>query len=156
MRGELLVLALLLLFGSMGSLKPKPPRPAPKGRMNLSDLRSLAASVGFPDPVTAAAIAMAESGGDPCAQGDPNIGARSCIPNGRSTSFGLWQIHVTATMHTQYDPLQLLEADYNARAALAVSSNGTDWKPWSTAWEDPYKSGYLGPKAPYRKFMLGG
>ena len=99
--------------------------------MNLAELRALALSVGFPDPSTAAAVAMAESGGNPCALGDPEMPA-SCAapPSGPSTSFGLWQIHVPA--HPQYDPSALLDPVYNARAALAISSGGRDWSHWST------------------------
>jgi hypothetical protein len=112
--------------------------------MTLAELRSLAAHVGFADVVTAAAVAMAESGGDPCAQGDPNIGTRSCTPNGRSTSFGLWQIHVTPTIHAAYDPLKLLDPTYNAQAALAISKGGTDWTPWTTFTSGAYRR-YMTP-----------
>jgi hypothetical protein len=98
----------------------------------LAQLQRLAADVGFPDPSLAASVAYAESGGDPCAQGDPNIGVHPCSgPNGTSTSFGLWQIHTPA--HPEYDPTRLLrDPTYNARAAYAISRGGTDWAPWST------------------------
>lgn len=129
-------LLVLLALGSLGSAMPPV---TPGKRMTLAQLRSLAAAVGFPDPITAAAIAMAESGGDPCAQGDPNIGGRSCVPNGTSTSFGLWQVHVVGAIHAQYDPTRLLEAEYNARAALAISKNGTDFTPWTTFTSGVYK-----------------
>lgn len=139
MKGEALVPVLLLLaLGSLGSAKPPAPL-QPGKRMTLAQLRSLAAAVGFADPVTAAAIAMAESGGDPCAQGDPNTGVRSCTPNGTSTSFGLWQVHVAGAIHAQYDPLRLLEAEYNARAALAISRGGADFTPWTTYTSGLYK-----------------
>lgn len=102
--------------------------------MNLAQLRALAVSTGFADPDTAAAIAMAESGGNPLAQGDPP-GPANATPNGTSTSFGLWQVHVPA--HPEYDPQSLLDPNYNAKAALAISSGGTVWKWWSTFNPDP-------------------
>jgi hypothetical protein len=108
---------------------------------SLKDLQDLAAATGFPDPVLAAAVAMAESGGNPCAQGDPNIGVHPCNRlNGTSTSFGLWQINTT--WNPQYDPLSLLNPQYNARAALAVSNGGVTWKPWSTFKNESYLKWY--------------
>jgi lysozyme-like protein len=108
---------------------------------SLRDLQSLAAATGFPDPALAASVAMAESGGNTCAQGDPNIGAHSCNgPNGTSTSFGLWQIN---TIHNpQYDPRSLLDPQYNARAALAISNGGATWRPWSTFKNGAYLKWY--------------
>ena len=86
-------------------------------RLSLSQLRDLAASVGFPDPDTAAAIAMAESGGDPNAYNTEG-------------SYGLWQIHLVA--HPSYDAQSLFDPTYNARAAFDISSGGTNFKPWTT------------------------
>ena len=97
--------------------------------MNLAELTQLAYDHGFPDPALAAAVAMAESGGDPHAQGDPR-GPFDATPNGTSTSFGLWQVHTPA--HPEYDPRSLLDPDYNADAAFKISSGGTVWKWWST------------------------
>lgn len=111
----------------------------------LKDLQALALATGFPDPALAAAVAMAESGGNPCAQGDP-IGKFLCdTPNGTSTSFGLWQVN---TPHNpQYDPKSLLDPQYNARAALAISQNGATWRPWSTFKNGSYLKWY--PDAVY-------
>ena len=89
----------------------------------FSQIRDLAASTGFSDPDTAAAIAMAESSGNPDAVGDLSI----TPPYG---SVGLWQINVKA--HPQYDPQSLHDPNYNAQAALAVSSGGTNFRPWTT------------------------
>lgn len=113
---------------------------------SLRDLQALAVATGFPDPALAAAVAMAESGGNTCSQGDPNTGVHSCdVPNGTSTSFGLWQIN---TPHNpQYDPKSLLDPQYNARAALAISRNGTTWLPWSTFKNSSYLKWY--PNAVY-------
>ena len=92
-----------------------------RARMSRDALTALARRIGFPDPALAAAVAMAESGGDPGAIGPEKIG---------SPSYGLWQIHASA--HPQYEPARLLDPEYNARAALAVSAGGTNWQPWTT------------------------
>ena len=106
--------------------------PPPQGHINytLDELRTLSASVGFPDVNVAAAVAMAESGGNPFAVGD------------EGTSFGLWQVHTPA--HPEFDASRLLNADYNAHAELLISSSGTDWKPWTTYRTGAYKM-YLAP-----------
>jgi lysozyme-like protein len=128
--------------------QPPPPLSLTGGTTySLADLRALAVQYGFADPDTAAAVAMAESGGNPCAQGDPR-GSFDCSgPNGYSTSFGLWQIHVPA--HREYDPTSLLDPNYNAQAALAISNGGTYWHPWST-----YTTS--NPLISYRRYMPGG
>ena len=116
-------------------------------KYTLKQLQTLAASTGFPDPAMAAAIAMAESGGNPCAQGDPNTGDHSCAgPNGTSTSFGLWQINTT--YNPQYDAKKLLDPNYNAKAALEVSRKGTVWTPWSTYKNGAYAQYYGGAVYP--------
>ncbi len=121
-------------------------------KLTLAQLTALAAKHGFPDPALAAAIAWAESGGDSCAQGDPNIGSHPCTgPNGSSKSFGLWQ--VDTQFNKGYDATSLLDPDYNASAAFAISSSGTNWGPWSTAWDDPnQRVGYLGARALFRPY----
>lgn len=91
---------------------------ASKGQiLTLAQMRDLATRAGFPDPVLAAAVAMAESGGRASVVG----------PTG---DYGLWQIHVAA--HPQYTPAALLNPEYNALAALDISKRGTDWTPWAT------------------------
>ncbi len=95
------------------------------GAMSLAELRLLALGVGFPDPDVAAAVAMAESGGRPAAVGD----------NG--TSFGLWQVHTPA--HPEFNATMLLDPQYNARAALAISAGGTTWQPWTTYRTGAYR-----------------
>jgi hypothetical protein len=95
-----------------------------KGQYSKEDLVALAKEHNFPDPNLAAAIAMAESHGEE--------GATHTNSDG-STDRGLWQIN---SVHKQYDPAKLLQADYNADAAFEVSNGGTNWAPWTT-----YKSG---------------
>jgi Lysozyme like domain len=121
-------LGLAALATGTGKLAMTPPAPSTptSGHMSLDDLRSLAASVGFPDPDLAAAVAMAESGGNPFAVGDG------------ATSFGLWQIHAPA--HPEFAASQLLTAAYNAHAALLISKSGTDWSPWTTFRTGAYKA----------------
>jgi hypothetical protein len=111
--------------------------------LDLSALQALASSVGFPDATIAAAVAMAESHGDPAAAGDVDKAT------GKATSFGLWQIHVPA--HKEYDPASLLDATYNARAALAISLGGKDWSPWSTFNDGSYLAFMPGGSPPAKR-----
>lgn len=104
--------------------------------MNLNELQALAASVGFPDANLAAAVAMAESGGDPQILGDVEYGG----------SIGLWQINLPS--NPQYDASALKDPTYNANAALAISKNGTNWNPWTTYRTGAYKRWYSGPGGP--------
>jgi hypothetical protein len=94
--------------------------------MTLAQLLELARSVGFPDPALAAAVAMAESSGNAYAVGDAG------------TSFGLWQVH--APSHPEFDAGRLLDATYNAHAALLVSKSGADWSPWTMFRNGRYKA----------------
>jgi len=79
----------------------------------------------------AAAVALAESGGLSTAQ---NINSDGSIDR------GLWQINSVHGNLSTFDPFA------NAKAAVKISSGGTDWNPWTT-----FKSGA------YQKFLqLGG
>jgi hypothetical protein len=102
--------------------------------MNIDEIQAMAVSVGFPDPETAAAVAMAESRGNPSAT---NIVTNPAPGNGPERSFGLWQINTLA--HPNYNEQSLLNPTYNARAALDISQNGTNWTPWSTYNKGFYK-----------------
>lgn len=66
---------------------------------------------------TAAAVAMAESHGNPNATNQNNNG---------TTDRGLWQINSIHGSLSTFDPLA------NAKAAVQISNNGTDWHPWTT------------------------
>lgn len=69
----------------------------------------------------AAEIAMAESGGNPRAYSPTN-------------DYGLWQINGSHGSLATFDPVG------NARAAVSISGNGSDWSPWTT-----YQTGaYIG------------
>lgn len=72
----------------------------------------------------AAAIAMAESGGRDVVS----------APNSNGTvDRGYWQINSSWGSQSTLDPLG------NARAAVAISKNGTNWNPWVTFWKGLYK-----------------
>lgn len=92
---------------------------------------------------TASAIALAESGGDPSAVNGNSNG---------STDRGLWQVNSVHGSLSTFDPLA------NARAAVSISSNGANWKPWCVAWSDGACGGtFMGPGSPVLKFLgLGG
>ena len=104
------------------------PTPAPS-QYTRRDLRSLARDVGFKDPKMAAAIALAESSGDPLAVG--------VNKKPRSKDRGLFQIndrwHPEVTDRCAFDPR------CNAEAALEISNGGRDWTPWSTWHNGAYK-----------------
>lgn len=89
----------------------------------------------------AAAIAMAESGG--------NSDSTHSNSNG-TIDRGLWQINSIHGSQSTLDPLA------NAKAAVAISQNGTTWRPWCTAWSNGNCSGsYQGVGSPYLKFLSG-
>jgi len=105
--------------------------------LNLAQLRALAVSTGFPNPDLAAAVAMAESGGNPNAEA---IITNPLPGNGPERSFGLWQINTLA--HPTYSEASLLDPTYNALAAYTISNGGTNWRPWSTYTSGLYKKWY--------------
>lgn len=109
--------------------------PAPPGPAVLATSAALRGTLGCPgleqlwqqaggsaaQAVTAASIAMAESGGQQFATGA--AGER-----------GYWQINPDHGSLSTYDPLG------NAKAAVIISGDGANWTPWTT-----YTSGaYLG------------
>ena len=104
------------------------------GRLSYGQIVTLAQRTGFPNPQLAAAVAMAESGGNIGAHGDRTLGG----------SYGLWQIHHPS--HPGYDIDRLAsDATYNARAAYNISGGGRNWSPWTT-----YRTGA------YKQFLKGG
>lgn len=108
--------------------------------MTFQELRELAARVGFPDPDLAAAVAMAESSGNPRAYNRNSNG---------SVDRGLWQVN---SIHG-YSGTRLNDPQYNAAAALAISSGGRDFSPWVAYKSGAYKR-YL--PAGYRAGASGG
>lgn len=88
----------------------------------------------------AVAIARAESGLRPTAQGDTGIQTEKWGP-----SMGLWQIRSlkdkAGTNHPR-DATQLLKPEFNARAMWIISAHGTYWQPWSV-WNHKSYEKYL-------------
>jgi len=93
------------------------------GMLGCSQLEELWTEAGGSqgEAFTAAEIAMAESGGNQYATG--TVGER-----------GYWQINPDHGSLSTYDPMG------NAKAAVIISADGTNWTPWTT-----YTSGlYIG------------
>lgn len=94
----------------------QPGNPTVQGYYSCSALEHLWTSVGGNpgSAFIAAEIAMAESGGYPYALSPTN-------------DYGLWQINGShGPGEATFNPVG------NARAAIAISGNGTDWTPWTT------------------------
>lgn len=95
----------------------------------------------------AAAVALAESGGDP---NSTNVNQGGSAPG--SVDRGLWQINSQYhPAESTYDPMA------NARGAVTISQNGTNWRPWCTAWSDGRCGGtFMGDGAPVKRYLPGG
>ena len=91
------------------------------GTLNCSGLEALWVEAGGSPAVevTAASIAMAESGGNQFATG--TVGER-----------GYWQINPVNGSLSTYDPYG------NARAAVIMSADGANWSPWTTYTSGAY------------------
>jgi len=96
-------------------------------KLSASQIAQYAQSAGFQgqDLVTAVAIALAESGGNPDAY-NPEIAEST--PEGKG-SYGLWQIYRFA--HKEFDNVNLFDPASNANAAFSVFSKG-GFRQWST------------------------
>ena len=80
----------------------------------------------------AAAVAMAESGGDSSATNSNSDG---------STDRGLWQIN------SVHGSLSTFDVTANTKAAIQISNNGKNWSPWVTFVSGAYKK-FLSPTTP--------
>jgi Lysozyme like domain len=89
------------------------------GTLDCTQLEALWDSAGGnpADSFMAAEIATAESGGQQYATDDDGNG---------TTDEGYWQINTSHGALATYDPYG------NARAAVIISADGTDWEPWVT------------------------
>jgi hypothetical protein len=103
------------------------------GAISINEAANAARAAGIPESAlaTALSIMMAESGGIPGRINDKNT-------NG-SIDRGLWQIN---SIHSQYDPIRLLDPNYNAKAMADLSSGGTNWKPW-VAYNEGHNKKFL-------------
>lgn len=109
------------------------------GNLTPSQIAGYASAAGFTgdDLVTAVAIAMAESGGNPMAY-NPETAANT--PTGLG-SVGLWQIYLKA--HPEFAGIDLTNPTNNAAAAFAVyQAAGNRFTPWSTFGNGAY-AGYV-------------
>jgi len=78
----------------------------------------------------AAAIAMAESSGNPL--------ATSANPDG-GTNVGLWQLDTPGGVGAGYSQGQLTDPNINAAVAVKGSSDGSNWSDWQTYSDGAYK-----------------
>lgn len=90
-----------------------------KASLTLADLVALSLKAGLRGEAAAisASVAMAESTGNPKA-----INGVPCV--------GLWQIN--ASVHHNFSVEELKIPSNNAKEMLRISSNGTNWNPWTT------------------------
>jgi len=103
-------------------------------RLSADDVVQLAQQAGSGgDVTTAAAVALAESGGETSAVGTNTDGSRDR---------GLWQIN--DRWHPEVSDACAFDAGCNARAAYAISQGWTDFSPWTT-----YRTGA------YQQFVPG-
>jgi hypothetical protein len=111
--------------------------------LSIPQLVALAQQAGFSgdSAAIAAAVAVAESGGNPRAR------------NPISSATGLWQImqSVHSVAHPTWTFAWLYVPQNNAHAAYVVSSGGHNWKPWVT-----YTSGAYLRFLPSARRVLGG
>lgn len=105
------------------------------GALNFQQLVQLLQQQGLDSASAAvgAAVALAESGGDPAAVGD------------QGTSFGLWQIHLPA--HPEVSQACALDPSCAAAAAARISQGGIDWTPWTTFTSGAYQRFVQGVQA---------
>lgn len=98
----------------------------------------------------AAAIAQAESGGCQYALAGPTDirPVKQCTyrKTDGEESAGLWQINHRA--HPETDLMSLFDPNYNAAAAVRISSHGSDFTPWTTFTSGAYLGNLTGASLP--------
>lgn len=111
------------------------------GSYNASSLAQLWIQAGGPPGASrlAAAVALAESGGNPNAVGKNTNG---------TFDRGLWQINSIWGAKSTTDPLA------NAQAAVSISGGGTNWSPWVAYTTGAYQK-FLGGKQKGGPAMAG-
>jgi hypothetical protein len=101
----------------------------------------------------ATAIALAESGGDPSIHGDTTI-----TDGTWGDSIGLWQVRSiwaqNGTGQTR-DASRLEDPFFNAKSMCAISSGGTNWRPWSMWLNGGYEA-YLPEARQAAEAVTGG
>lgn len=112
-------LAALPLSGGAATAAAVPSAAMESGSLSCAQLEALWQEAGGSPSAafTAAEVARAESGGRQYATDNNSNG---------STDRGYWQINSTWGAESTYDALG------NAKAAVAISDDGTNWSPWVT------------------------
>lgn len=92
---------------------------------------------------TAAAVAEAESGGNATkinntAYPDKPHYSKPTAGNLPEYSVGLWQINLLE--HPRYTEAEMLNPVLNAEAAVAISNDGTSFRPWTTYKDGTYRA----------------
>lgn len=112
-------------------------------KLTYNQIYQLAVNAGFgQDSGTAAAIALAESSGNPTAynkepQDVPGRYQRESVDDGLG-SYGLWQIYLAA--HAELSGVDLTDPQNNANAAFSVYSEAGGFHPWSTFKSGAYQA----------------
>lgn len=88
-------------------------------RLSPVEIAAVVVAAGFPDPVTAVAVVLGESGGDTRAVNRNTDG---------SIDRGLWQIN--SRWHPDVTDEQAFDINASTQAAWRISSGGTDFNPW--------------------------
>jgi Lysozyme like domain len=96
--------------------------------MDDEEVSKYAGLYAMADPTTAVAVAIAEHGG-----GTVNPSAVSATGD-----VGIWQINQRA--HPKWSAEELKDPKTNAEAMSEVSSNGTNWQPWTTYRNGAYRA----------------
>lgn len=118
--------------------RPETAAPA-TGRLATADIYQLALAAGLAPnaAVTAAAVALAESGGQVAVAGDEGL-----VDDEWGPSVGLWQIrcrHDATGTGAPRDCSRLTDPAFNAAAMAQVSAAGTNWQAWSAYTSGAYR-----------------
>ena len=111
--------------------------------LTAAQIAGYAESAGFSgeDLITAVAIALAESSGNPNSY-NPEISAGAPAGEG---SYGLWQIYLY--MHPEYAGMNLYDPQTNANAAYAIYAAAGGFSPWATYNSGAYESNMAAAEA---------
>lgn len=86
---------------------------------------------------TAVAIGLAESAGDPLARGDVDLMDATWGPS--VGAFQVRSLHAERGTGGVRDEAALTDLGHNARSMVAISSGGTNWRPWSVYTNGRYR-----------------
>ena len=131
----LIAFAVILALGVAGYVLGFKPGDIFGMKLSSQQIAQLASNAGFvgDDLITAVAVALAESSGNPHAHGDLGLPGEG--------SFGLWQIYSAA--HPEYGPdfTALYDPQTNANAAYSIyQTAGFRFTPWTTYKEGTYSA----------------